>query len=302
MAHASACIHVMAHAKSVVTPPPPHISVVPAVCSPLPPSPPPSPPVHSSVSTILVSLPAFRHGQRQDVDVAADAGRASRHTRESGVRPYVLPSYILHLLVNPSINQLTHVRTVAMGLGHAFHYPFLRGPKPPLTITFNNAIVRTLVSMFTSRQLRASGMPSSKRYRHWMTAHLLAIDIEVVPSSEPGGPDASLLWMGPRWAPEHEGGKPGAKVLFFVHGGGFELPLSAGHMGFLDHVMAQLKEQGLDGDMSVAALEYGLTPDHPYPTQFRQAAEALSHLINRGVPPSSVRLSLPSCPSYPILS
>ncbi|ORY34597.1 Alpha/Beta hydrolase protein [Naematelia encephala] len=62
--------------------------------------------------------------------------------------------------------------------------------------------------------------------------------------------------------------------LLYFHGGGFYLPLSAGHITM---VTAIAKEAGIS---TVCFLEYTLTPVGKYPTQLAQASAALSYLVH----------------------
>ncbi|TFY77058.1 hypothetical protein EWM64_g6954 [Hericium alpestre] len=90
---------------------------------------------------------------------------------------------------------------------------------------------------------------------------------------------AALHWIGPR---RYD------RVILYFHGGGFSLPPSPGHLELL-HAMK--KDSKAYGGTGVVLLEYSLTPDHPFPTQLRQANAALTHLLVKGAKPSDIILS-----------
>jgi hypothetical protein len=95
-------------------------------------------------------------------------------------------------------------------------------------------------------------------------------------------------------------------------GGGYVMPLSKGHLDWMEHVRNEASTSGIE--LSVCLLEYGtfrrcretkkrsadhpdLIPDNPYPRQMVQAIFALRHLLSMGYKPSEVRV----CPQGKII-
>ncbi|KAK4982194.1 hypothetical protein LTR50_007811 [Elasticomyces elasticus] len=76
-------------------------------------------------------------------------------------------------------------------------------------------------------------------------------------------------WLGP---------KNGEVILVYFHGGGYVLPCTPGHIKWLFDLT-----QSLSASHSVSSvlLGYTVAPGAQYPTQLRQAAELLDHLINK---------------------
>ncbi|KAH8977129.1 Alpha/Beta hydrolase protein [Lactarius akahatsu] len=70
------------------------------------------------------------------------------------------------------------------------------------------------------------------------------------------------------------------KVLLYFHGGCF----TTSH--FLHSLQKALSADF--GEVGVVALEYSLASDSPVPTQLRQANAALTHLLQKGIPPSNI--------------
>lgn len=79
-------------------------------------------------------------------------------------------------------------------------------------------------------------------------------------------------------------------------GGGYMVPMGDAYWQFMEYLASQFAAKQ-NGGVTIAVLEYTLTPHARYPTQLSQAAHALFHLIeNRGVPASCVRAQ--SYPSF----
>jgi acetyl esterase/lipase len=91
---------------------------------------------------------------------------------------------------------------------------------------------------------------------------------------------AKLHWIGPRRDASHD------KVFLFFHGGGYVTPARLDYFPFLQSLQKALSVDV--GEIGVAALEYSLAPDFPLPTQLRQANVALTHLLQKGIPPSNI--------------
>ncbi|OAL53150.1 alpha/beta-hydrolase [Pyrenochaeta sp. DS3sAY3a] len=87
----------------------------------------------------------------------------------------------------------------------------------------------------------------------------------------PGSSGARLHWL-------HENNAQ--KVIFYIHGGGFALPANDGHVKFVLLCREQMLKKS--SGVAVAFLEYGLTPETRYPTQYQQAVEALNSILEAG--------------------
>jgi len=95
----------------------------------------------------------------------------------------------------------------------------------------------------------------------------------------PDGQGGRLHWVGDRAA---------KKVILYYHGGGFGLPMFNGNMTFFVQCQQKLAEKGKN--VVLAFLEYGLTPETKYPTQYAQGVQALRRIINSGYGPSDVAI------------
>jgi acetyl esterase/lipase len=118
------------------------------------------------------------------------------------------------------------------------------------------------------------GVTTSQMYRTWARS----VKQEILTDMLPEG--AKLHWIGPRRDESHH------KVFLFFHGGGFVIPARADYFPFLESLQKALSVEV--GEVGVAALEYSLAPDSPVPTQLRQANAALTHLLQKGIPPSNI--------------
>ncbi|KAL4923793.1 lipase/thioesterase family protein [Aspergillus undulatus] len=73
-------------------------------------------------------------------------------------------------------------------------------------------------------------------------------------------------------------GSPDAKnILVWYHGGGFALPANIGYFKFFASIVADCERNGQS--LSIFALTYTLVPVATYPTQLRQAVEALRYIL-----------------------
>lgn len=174
----------------------------------------------------------------------------------------------------------------------AITYPLLllHGPRniPPLRhIVFNEAI-KCFVGALTPREVKAIMPTSADTYVKFCGDEKLPVVIEDIGGEEGqadrDAPVARLLWVGPRWESEESNTRQ-RKVLLYIHGGGFEMPLDRAHLNFVSWLQHRRPE---NDDLSIAFLEYSLTPRHQYPTQLRQCAAAVGHLMKRGLRPENV--------------
>jgi acetyl esterase/lipase len=81
-------------------------------------------------------------------------------------------------------------------------------------------------------------------------------------------------------------------VIFYLHGGGYTQPANEGNFAHAARLIKDLN--GIKGQRSISVLflEYTLVPDATYPTQLKEAAAVLAHLIdNNGRKPSDIFVS-----------
>lgn len=87
---------------------------------------------------------------------------------------------------------------------------------------------------------------------------------------------ARLHWLG---------SKSAEKVVLYCHGGGYALAAHAGHFEWLFGLQEHLSKTKRT---SAVVIGYTLSPYAKYPTQLRQAAESLQHLLNQQKKPGDV--------------
>ncbi|KAI3607123.1 alpha beta hydrolase fold protein [Moniliophthora roreri] len=112
-------------------------------------------------------------------------------------------------------------------------------------------------------------------YKDWSSKRKLSVTVEEIQ-----GEEARLLWIG---------GKRTDRVIYYLHGGGYALPLQEYALSFWRHVQEELERKGLD--VGVVVLNYALIPDAPFPTVLRQAIKGLQLLLDDGVKPENLQLS-----------
>ncbi|ETS73029.1 hypothetical protein PFICI_15204 [Pestalotiopsis fici W106-1] len=86
-----------------------------------------------------------------------------------------------------------------------------------------------------------------------------------------------LLWVGNR--------KKASRYVLFFPGGGYIAPVTPGHFEWCFRAYVE-RESG--HEVAVAVLQYTLCPAARYPTQLMQATSALRHLMDSGIPASSI--------------
>ena len=88
-------------------------------------------------------------------------------------------------------------------------------------------------------------------------------------------------------------GDPNADaVVLYCHGGGYTQPASMGNYRYLSRLVKDLNGTQSKASISVLMLAYSLTPEAVHPTQLREAAVVLEHLIHgTGRSPSRIFLA-----------
>ncbi|KAM6489322.1 Alpha/Beta hydrolase fold [Amanita muscaria] len=93
------------------------------------------------------------------------------------------------------------------------------------------------------------------------------------------GNDARLLWIGP---------KRMEKVILYLHGGGYVVPMQHFFASFWHYVQQELESRGVK--VGIAILNYTLIPTEPFPTQLRQAVSAVEYLLSNEVQPENIQI------------
>lgn len=143
------------------------------------------------------------------------------------------------------------------------------------------ALVRTMLTCLTPRQIVAILPSTEHTFKAWtksvsqrlQTARCEQVFVTEAPSSIQV---KNLHWI--RYKHVRI-----SKVLLFLHGGGYNAPLSAGHLEWCLRMAESSR-----GTLSIAILEYSLTPEFMYPTQLKEARDALSHLLHAGIRPCDI--------------
>ena len=142
------------------------------------------------------------------------------------------------------------------------------------------AIYKTWLARRHARALQSTSTTNPPNKESAFLASRLTHDVEALPDGQ-----SSLLWIGNR----HKA----TKVVLFFHGGGYIAPALAGHFewcarAYLLASPAAARSAADEEEVAVAFLQYTLCPGEVYPTQLRQAADALRHLLASGVRPGSL--------------
>ncbi|KAL2795070.1 Alpha/Beta hydrolase protein [Aspergillus keveii] len=135
-----------------------------------------------------------------------------------------------------------------------------------------HAAVRKAVRRLSTRQLQSQNPATIQGYETYMKGHNLT------PETVTLNHGATGLWIGDKDAKD---------VVVYYHGGGFALPPVAGHFAFLSTLIDDLNKNG--HSVAIFFLAYTLSPPAEYPTQLRQAVEALRYTLSQGArDPSNV--------------
>ncbi|KAK0660803.1 Alpha/Beta hydrolase protein [Cercophora samala] len=176
-----------------------------------------------------------------------------------------LRCHLLALFRGASLKYYTLCAFNKFGLRHLTPLQ-LQHMKPP-TIVYYKSWVRKQSIAAIKRLSTSNGTPKPED----LVLSELKVDIETLPDGA-----SSLLWLGDRTKAK--------KVVLFLHGGGYAIPMLPGHINwcYRAYLLAS------PGDVAVAILQYTLVPHGQYPTQLRQAAAGLSHILSSGVKPENI--------------
>ena len=185
----------------------------------------------------------------------------------AGVRPEANDlSLVEKLAIGPNI-----IRVLLAAFTRALTGPLLGGPRA--STYFKDVVyaaVRKHLALCTIRQEAWLSGTTEAQYLDWAKKQKFQPDTDVL------GSHTKIHWLGPKAA---------EKVVIYFHGGGYVLPCTAGHFQWLFDLQNDLAK---DHSISVVVVSYTLAPGGQYPLQVKQAAEALSHVLDQGKKPEDV--------------
>ncbi|KAF8543825.1 Alpha/Beta hydrolase protein [Trichophaea hybrida] len=159
--------------------------------------------------------------------------------------------------------------------------------RPPKAVLVQSAALRTVFGSTNWRQQHLRAPPSSVTYKTWVEeAPQKRLGYEhAVEDILGGGLETRIMWIGPPW----ETGNTSRKVLLYIHGGGFVMPLAPAQLQWMRFLREEVKRTH-GQDVSVAVVEYSTAPGKVFPTPFHQATLAMNHLLAAGCPPSNISI------------
>ncbi|KAH9476808.1 Acetyl-hydrolase [Psilocybe cubensis] len=120
--------------------------------------------------------------------------------------------------------------------------------------------------------------PSTQSYEKWCKRNSEHPIIETIGSE---AEQARLLWIG---------SKHPKRVILYLHGGGFWLPMADYSVKFWRYIRdALLHQKGIDA--SIAILDYTLIPEAEFPTPLKQTVAAIHHLLSNGVLAGNIQIA-----------
>ncbi|RVX66022.1 hypothetical protein B0A52_10109 [Exophiala mesophila] len=141
------------------------------------------------------------------------------------------------------------------------------------------AVVRTMLTCLTPRQIVQVLPGTQDTYSRWVRRKQGSTMMIAPESTVFADGITRLHWI------KDVSGSPKSIVLFF-HGGGYNAPLSDGHLDWCYNMFLGTKSQG--NHVAVALLQYVLTPENRYPAQLRQARDALQYLLDLNFDPANI--------------
>ncbi|KAJ3493609.1 hypothetical protein NLG97_g4626 [Lecanicillium saksenae] len=156
-------------------------------------------------------------------------------------------------------------------------------------MSIRNAIacgyVRAGFTTLSPRQLQHVVPSTRQRYQNFVRCQAEkypegSLGVSFTPEIEPlDTSNSALLWLGNR--------QKATKIVYFLHGGGFIVPLSPGHLRWCwDLYIKPSAAAGID--IACAILEYTLSPDAIYPNHLRQATLGLQAILDQGFSPEDI--------------
>ncbi|KAJ7852125.1 Alpha/Beta hydrolase protein [Mycena leptocephala] len=132
---------------------------------------------------------------------------------------------------------------------------------------------RYAISNLNIPQLQFAFGTSLSVYEKW------AKQMKMAPVIDELGDGARLLWIGPKRV---------ERVLFYLHGGCFLLPLTDFELDLFRYVQVESGKQNIH--FGVAVLEYALAPAATFPTPLRQACLAMEYFFKAGLRPGNLQI------------
>lgn len=111
-------------------------------------------------------------------------------------------------------------------------------------------------------------------YEGWMKSQRLPLVIDEL------GENSRILWIGERRTD---------RVILYLHGGAYLLPVQFFVPDFWKYVLGELKSKNKEAGL--AMVQYSLVPTAPFPTQLKQVVLAVQHLISTGVKPENIQVT-----------
>ncbi|KAI0298894.1 Alpha/Beta hydrolase protein [Russula brevipes] len=118
------------------------------------------------------------------------------------------------------------------------------------------------------------GPTTSHVYQKWARKERQEISTDVLHEG------AKLHWIGPRRDASQD------RIFLYFPGGGVIFPARSEYFQFIRALQKDVSASL--GDVGVALLEYSLAPESPCSTRLKQANAALTHLLNKGIPPANI--------------
>lgn len=127
--------------------------------------------------------------------------------------------------------------------------------------------------LWVKRQMKKGDLDlwRSRLGRLWWFARPLPSKVALVPAQIEG---VQAEWIVPK-------GKPAARTLLYIPGGGFIFPATPMH----HQLVANL---GVALDANALLVHYRLAPEHAYPSALEDCLKAYRHLLEQGTDPSSI--------------
>ncbi|PGH17565.1 hypothetical protein AJ80_04743 [Polytolypa hystricis UAMH7299] len=134
------------------------------------------------------------------------------------------------------------------------------------------ALMRKAMTRLSIRQTQSTNPPSNEIYDAYIKKQGLENQTVTLKHGALGH------WLG---------NKDAKQVVVYYHGGGFALPLNNAYFEIFNEIIEDFRAQGKD--VAIFFLTYTLAPYAAYPTQTRQAVEALRYVIQEtGRDPANV--------------
>lgn len=169
---------------------------------------------------------------------------------------------------------LTVIWAIISGLWRSSAHP------PTLLLHVGYAAFRKATARLSVAQMQAVLPPSNRIYERYVRRSRITPDTVTLPHSALGH------WIGSRKASSPSSAN--AKVLVWFHGGGFALPANIGYFHFFARLIADAQRAGKS--LAVFSLTYTLAPQATYPSQLRQAVEAVRYVLDQGYAPAQILL------------